>query len=425
MMTDKTLVVRVMVMIDRAIFGANKIKGLNMQINKIDIKDIGGIPSLSLEFSPRMNIICGPNGVGKTTILEAISHIFTGYTNSALLKKRFASEVGTVHFEIEDLQRQYVENKSYDVGVYLPLETFYAGREEVENDTKKLLSFKVSRVFQYKELTSINRDPNLEYHHIWDANLMGVDNYNFKDWFVNRYLFSAHPGNLSEAQLANFELAKACFSKLNSGYSFNKVDAGSNDILINTPRDVIYYEYLSSGFKSSLSILFGIIKEIEHRFKDVHMVAEDYDGIVLIDEIEIHLHPEWQSRICHILKVTFPKAQFFITTHSPHVIQTAEADEVIALADNGSEIVRRDISSAKYGFKGWTIEEVLTDVMGMESTTTDVLKTMVDEFYEAVDNADLSKAKAILTELNNALHPNNHLRKILELEMVGFRGSDD
>ena len=73
------------------------------------------------------------------------------------------------------------------------------------------------------------------------------------------------------------------------------------------------------------------IKEIEFRFKEQNVLAEEFDGIILIDEVEIHLHPEWQEKIISILRETFPCAQFIVTTHSPHVIQTAEPNQVIAL----------------------------------------------------------------------------------------------
>src|SRR5690606_28696358 len=118
-------------------------------------------------------------------------------------------------------------------------------------------------------------------------------------------------------------------------------------------------------FKSTISIVFGIIKEIEMRFKAPYMIAQDFDGIILIDEIELHLHPEWQGRICSVLKEVFPKAQFFISTHSPHVVQTALKDEVIALERRNNEVVRRKLPTSEYGYQGWTIEEILEDVMGM------------------------------------------------------------
>lgn len=57
----------------------------------------------------------------------------------------------------------------------------------------------------------------------------------------------------------------------------------------------------------------------------------DFDGIIMIDEIDIHLHPQWQAKIVNVLKETFPNAQIIATTHSPSVLQTAKAEEIIPL----------------------------------------------------------------------------------------------
>lgn len=120
--------------------------------------------------------------------------------------------------------------------------------------------------------------------------------------------------------------------------------------MVNTPSGEIYYEYLSSGFKSTLSILFGIIKEIE--FRNNHEKVDEFDGIVLIDEVELHLHPEWQERIMGILTEVFPKVQFFVTTHSPHILQNAEANQIIPLYfDEDNQVCVRDISNYEYGFQ--------------------------------------------------------------------------
>lgn len=60
----------------------------------------------------------------------------------------------------------------------------------------------------------------------------------------------------------------------------------------------------------------------------------DAEGIVLIDEIDMHLHPKWQRHIIDDLKRTFPKIQFIVTTHSPFIVQSLKANEVINLDGN-------------------------------------------------------------------------------------------
>lgn len=287
----------------------------------------------------------------------------------------------------------------------------------------KLISLKVSRTFQYQSLVAVNRDINKDIYTSYEEAKSGVNISEVKSWFVNRYLYSAHD-QLTEQQINNLELAKNSFSLLNENFAFSKVLASSNDIMVNTPNGEIYYEYLSSGFKSCLSIIFGIIKDIEFRFKSPHINASEFDGIILIDELELHLHPEWQAKITKTLVQVFPQAQFITATHSPHILQCANPNEIIALAndnDNG-KVYRRKLDEQKYGYQGWTVEEILVDVMGMSDTRTDRYYKEVNNFDNAINNDDFRAAESAYIELDSLLHPNNHMRKLLKLELASVKG---
>ena len=267
----------------------------------------------------------------------------------------------------------------------------------------------------------LKRGRTIENYKLWTDAINGINLTEIKSWFVNRYLYSAHQGALTQAQAQNFKLAKLCFSLLNDQFSFSRVLAASNEIMINTPNGEIYYEYLSSGFKSIISILFGIIKEIEFRFKDPGINASDFDGIILIDEIELHLHPEWQEKVIDVLIKAFPKVQFFISTHSPHVIQNAAPNQIIALRFENQMIVQRRLPESKYGFQGWTIEEVLTDVMGMTNLRTDTFNSLITKFEEEIEKEDFAAAESLYQQIDALLHPNNQLRKLLKFQLAAIR----
>lgn len=386
-----------------------------MKIKKLKIEGVGGIKLLNLCFNDRMNILCGPNGIGKTTILESIAHIFSN-GNTNILKRNVASEISKISAEINI--NETVENKEIQFDTFIPeTTTSFSG---FLLQTSGLISLKTTRTFQYQSLQSVSKDSNKENHILWNDAINGINLTDIKNWFVNRYLYSPHAGALTPEQLSNFELAKKCFSLLNKDFSFSKVNASSNEIMINTPSGEIYYEYLSSGFKSIISILFGIIKEIEFRFKDPKINAEDFQGIILIDEIELHLHPEWQEKIIDILLDVFPKAQFFASTHSPHVIQTAKPKQIIALGLNADNVIQRELPSSEFGFQGWTIEEVLIDVMGMTSLRTEIFKDLITKFDQAIEEENSEIAEVIFSQLDKLLHPENTLRKLLKFQLAGL-----
>lgn len=387
-----------------------------MHLENISIEHIGGIDNLVLNLDSRMNILCGPNGIGKTTILECIAHLFTAGA-SGWLKRNARHEKGEVRgvLSVGDKRRDI----SISLSEFSPLKDDHLSG--AHDEASNILVLKVGRTFEYKPLDAVGRDQEKSDPVLWNDARKGVSVAEVKNWFVNRYLYSKYE-TLTEQQINNFELARDSFGVLNPQFSFSRVDAATNEIMVSTPSGEIYFEYLSSGFKSCLSMIFGIIKEIEFRFTDVRINAQDFSGIVAIDEIELHLHPEWQSVICGVLLKLFPKSQFICTTHSPHVIQAAEARQIVAIEQGGNGVQRRELPESQYGFKGWTIEEVLTDVMGMRDLMTEAFHAAITNFELAIDDEDVGRSAAAYRQLDAMLHPHNRLRKMLRMQLFAAGG---
>lgn len=385
-----------------------------MKIKELDIINIGGIQQLSLKyFDQKMNIICGSNGIGKTTILDCIAHIFTNsYTTT--LKKNVNSESGMIAFNIETSDKINHSN-SFFINVYKPSEG--CSFNSLVQFSNKIIHIKTNRTFPYEYLNAISKDAFQDLHQSGQLSASGISHNSSKSWFIHKFLFSNIKDSLKPEQIHNFELAKRSFSMLNKDFCFKTVDSDSLEIIVETPSGDIIYEYLSSGFKSVISIVFGIIREIEFRFQENKITAEDFDGIILIDEIELHLHPEWQGKISNILKSCFPNTQFIITTHSPHVIQTALKGEVIALERSGNEVEQRELPNQQYGYLGWTIEEILEDIMGMPDLRTKKYKDIKNRFDIALDEKDKEEALKAFNELDKMLHPNYPLRPVFKIQL--------
>jgi predicted ATP-binding protein involved in virulence len=391
-----------------------------MYVKSINIENIAGITKLDLNFNTQMNIVCGENGIGKTTIIECVAHTFSA-SNTNILKRSVLSESGKftslINVDSQDI------SKTISINDFIPMSNTHINGEYKKS--KYLMSLKVTRTFNYMDLQSVSKDVDKQEHTVYEEAKHGVNIHEIKNWFVNRFLYSAHAGSLTNEQLGNLELAKSCFSIIDDKFSFNRVMASDNEIMVNTPNGEIYYEYLSSGFKSIISILFGIIKDIEFRFKEPTIKAKDFDGIILIDELELHLHPIWQAKISNILKEVFPKVQFIVTTHSPHIIQNANPDEIIALKrDENGVVIKKEIPNNEFGFQGWTVEEVLVNIMGMEDTRTEIYKNSIIDFQNAITDENYSLAKEEFDKLDKLLHPDNYLRKLLSFDLASVKGSN-
>lgn len=388
-----------------------------VKIDNIEITNIGPIRNLKLKFNPHFNIICGSNGIGKTTILECLAESFCGHRYT--LRKNSCSEFGK--WMVGLWENQSFLSKTIEIDSVRPNKKTETESWSLIDYSRYVLYYKTNRAIDYMAVDAISKDPeqsNFDY-----ANLLknGSNYAEIKKWFINRFLWSGHPGELTEEQMSNLDAAKRVFEIMSDGFSFDKIDHETNDIVLNSPTGKIVFEQLSSGFISFAIILLGLIKDIEYRFKEPHIKVEDFDGILIIDEMDVHLHPELQARIYYALNQLFPKAQIFTSTHSPHVIQVAKPDEMIPLVrqENGSLVVN-PIVNKEYGCQGWTIEEILNDVMGMQDTKSNKYMEELDKFNQALDADDAAKAHEAYDVLCKMLHPDNYLRKVLEIQMVGL-----
>lgn len=400
----------------------NRIGVFNVKVNSVEIEGIGGVKNkLVLEFTDGVNIICGCNGSNKTTILESIAHFFSN-GGQHFLKKNALSKTGKCKINITDDNE--CETLEYIIDVFEPNKRPSIG-SGYNDKALKVLKFNTHRDFQYKKVNEIKCDPQRSDVDNYSVVTRGVSADDLKNWLVNRCLFQHMEGSLSDSSIENLETAKSCFNVVDESMTFDTVTASNFDIMLNTPRGKIYFEYLSSGYKSCIFILLGIIKEIEYRFNSLGILVKDFDGIILIDEIDLHLHPTWQIKLINSLKKLFPNAQFIITTHSPHIIQSANNDTVIPLfVDENNDTQIKEIQPNEFGFQGWTIEEILKDVMGMEDTRSDLYRKTIQEFENAIQQEDYVRVKAAYSILDKMLHPQSYLKTVLRLRMSGVEEID-
>lgn len=138
------------------------------------------------------------------------------------------------------------------------------------------------------------------------------------------------------------------------------------------------------------------------------------ESIVLIDEVDLHLHPTWQKRILKDLMDIFPKVQFIVSTHAPEVINSVKSDSFVILKDN---TVLPSVDET-YGKDADTI---LREVMEV-SARPDAVRNLFEQFYELVDREEWKQAETVIEQLENEVGNNdaevNSCRVRLELEKL-------
>lgn len=135
-------------------------------------------------------------------------------------------------------------------------------------------------------------------------------------------------------------------------------------------EEVLPIRLLSSGFRT----LIGMVLDIAYRMAILNPFLRDEilnetPGIVMIDEVDMHLHPKWQWNIIKALKKTFPRVQFIVTTHSPIVVASCKDENLILLN-------HKEESKYKKSLQGWQVDDVLEEIMQTGNRSPETMKQL-------------------------------------------------
>ncbi|WP_197043746.1 AAA family ATPase [Aureispira sp. CCB-QB1] len=177
---------------------------------------------------------------------------------------------------------------------------------------------------------------------------------------------------------------------------------------------------LGSGYQSLVTWVVDFAKRMFDRYPTSdNPLAEP--AIVLVDEIDLHLHPEWQRKIVSFLRDKFPKTQFIVTAHSPLVIQSSDDINVVVLQKNEETDEVSIYQPKETNFQGWTIEEILSDLMGMGAKIrSDKYLELLSRFNEGLDEDNYQLANIAFEELKQILNPQSAKLELLKLQMASL-----
>ena len=134
--------------------------------------------------------------------------------------------------------------------------------------------------------------------------------------------------------------------------------------------ETLSFDQLSGGYR----IVVALAADLARRMAQGNPHLEDplvSEAIVLIDEIELHLHPSWQQRVLPDLVRTFPNTQFMVSTHSPQVLTSVRPEHIVALSREGDDVFATQASAATYGAEAGN---VLSSVMGVNQRPQNTFK---------------------------------------------------
>ena len=405
-----------------------------MVIKNVEIKNFRGIVESKIDFKPGFNLIKGENGKGKTSILEAIAVGLGGFIAGF-------SNVSTRHFSKDEIRRviKRTGDGSCDEIYQVPTEVSLIAQIHGEECTwtRGRTSVKASRstiqprsICKIAEKMSLNSDTELPVlicqgaGRIWSQKREKVDN------IFNRKKYSRTVGytdTLYEAsnmkfllnwcvkmesvswqkqqKIAEYEAAKRAVSNFMSAMNEGKnyqifYDRQLQELMCETEQELLTISSLSAGYQSLIWMVFDIAYRMAVLNPDKKDKIASTSGVVLIDEIDMHLHPKWQWNIIDSLRKTFPNVQFIASTHAPILFASAKDVWVI---DIENEEYQYD-----YSHYGIDLNTALRDYQKTDEVPSEVQNKM-NQFYDALDEEDFEQAKNILVNLEELTAPEHPL----------------
>ncbi len=380
-----------------------------MRIKQLRLKNFRGIKNLELNFDTTqpVAVLVGANGVGKSSILDCINdlvrsgeliatnkplesifpdrdiHIGENSTCNSILAVIDDAEI---NWEIEKVRKEAVSfNKpinhmqlinnspnQYQLGSFVSV-YYTADRRAIQMQSES----NVLPVVMYSNTVMINFQ-------------------DFSGWFHSLENLENETRLLSNIDYRDIRLEsarQAVYSMLGEGFSRLLMRRENNRMTIQKNSQEIELSWLSDGEKSLLALASDLSRRLAMAYPDsVNPLHEA--GLVLIDEIELHLYPAWQQMIIQRLTQTFPGCQFIVTTHSPQVLSNAQPECIhILKVEDGNVVVKRPERSY-----GRDINRILEDIMGVIKRPPEI-ENRILELFRIIHDGELDRAKDLIQEL--------------------------
>ncbi len=421
-----------------------------MHIEKLHIQNFRGLQEIILNLpSTNESVFIGINGAGKSSILDCmaimLAQFVAGLCNSKKSEVRFTendinmnsnSTENTITIltrEGEKLSWKMVQERvskqdksSYDEMTYYIKRLQENLRSHADFNLPVMVYYQTHRMvlknpysFRSKSSNKVKKEVHYQLYAYEKAFSTGVyDFQDFFDWFKEQEdyeneirLRDSHNYRNPKLEIVrraiiNFleRFSNSHFSNLRVVRSTTERDFSSDQVpsqpslMITKNRQDLRLEQLSDGEK----MLLMLVTDLARRLAIANPSSNDAlsgEGIVLIDEIDLHLHPQWQRTVIHSLTQTFPNCQFIVTTHSPQLLSGVRRENVFILEN--SQLVK----NTPYTY-GKDSNSILYELMNVKERPYEV-QQQINDCFQLIDDGRLKAAKSALNKLSNLLGEND------------------
>jgi len=355
-------------------------------IKSIEISNFKNIANLSFEILPTQEsfnretwlLLLGDNGIGKSSILQAIAMTLCG-----------SSELNTLPLKAQDVLR-HGTNKGYVKIWSYEHDNSYELHFNAHNFTyqkKKpptfVLAYGATRLLPKGNLRPrVSRNRMLNIKNLFDYSAALAD--------VNEWI-----GSVDEKELDG-RIFPAILDLLDLGKEYT-ISRYRKKLYIFDGERKHSLDSISDGFKNVIALACDIMKTLSKNLGGFHSTQ----GIVLIDELGNHLHPRWRMKIVAALRRTFPQLQFIVSTHEPLCLRGLLHGEVSVLVrdkQKGVRVLNKEMLPDHNSLK---IDQLLTsDLFGLINTLDEETEKQYEDYYRLLGKKDKDKTKEDLADIS-------------------------
>ena len=387
-----------------------------MKIANFSIRNYKCIKDLSVDCrgedgeTRQWTVLLGENNTGKTNVLRALALLRPKKTSYRTELDPVFKEVYMPVGVLETSDVTVISSVSGERWGFAPEGRSYS----IEPFDLHLYGYGVSR---YPARTALSEREGNPTETLFNSNARLSD---FQEWLLQLDYSQKSGSEKSRKRLQ--KMHDLVSSDLFPGVTdFNFKKDGNNEhvvVVFAAGKDGdVRFEELGFGYQTSLTWLADLCKRMFELYPDAENPLNE-EAVVLVDEIDLHLHPKWQRDLVPTLSKIFPNVQFIVTTHSPHVLQS--------MADVNLYVLRRDETSGEItversdvtDFTGWTVEEILSETMELKDGVRSVVYNEKKRAFEnALKAKDRQAAEQLYAELEQMMRPGNPMRSIYRIEL--------